>query len=249
MPEECINQLRSRESFRSSNRDKSARLLSSKSKKKCLESFSQRYSMYRSTHVRPNPMPRSSRKKVPDPNHCDSLDREVSFQRELPKHVHADQCVISMVYLGRKIFAHGGPSNEDEILLLQQHAGGENLPVFKGLLKPNGSIFVLCLRSKRSLSRSSRTDRFDFVSRRHPDYPFAITCYINGLIDSRISTCCEMKHQLGVSLGGPRGSFMIEHIQRGKICRQSVSLVVIDGEQQRSFLHLDANFKNLSKPV
>ena len=87
------------------------------------------------------------------------------------------------------------------------------------------------------------------MSRRHPDYPFAITCYINGLIDSRISTCCEMKHQLGVPLGGPRGSFMIEHIQRGKLCRQSVLPVVIDRDYRRSFLRLDANFNNLFKPT
>ena len=59
---------------------------------------------------------------------------------------------MSMVYLGRKIFANDGLSNQDEILLLQQHAGGENLPVFKGFLKPNGSIFVFSLRSIRFLS-------------------------------------------------------------------------------------------------
>jgi hypothetical protein len=28
-------------------------------------------------------------------------------------------------------------SNGDEIVVMQQHCGGENLPVFKGFVKPN----------------------------------------------------------------------------------------------------------------
>lgn len=35
--------------------------------------------------------------------------------------------------------------NADEILVLQQHCGGENLPVYKGFVRPNGTenIFIV----------------------------------------------------------------------------------------------------------
>lgn len=29
---------------------------------------------------------------------------------------------------------------DDEVIVMQQHCGGENLIVFKGLLKPNGNL-------------------------------------------------------------------------------------------------------------
>ena len=49
-----------------------------------------------------------------------------------------DHCQVTLIYLG-------GPTNVDfnsksvEIVVMQQHCGGENLLVFKNHLKPNGS--------------------------------------------------------------------------------------------------------------
>ena len=59
---------------------------------------------------------------------------------------------------------------------------------------------------------------FTFESRRHSDYPFGLTFYVKGFIDSRISTCCEYKHRHGVRLGGDRGHFAIISVQGSKPC-------------------------------
>ncbi len=42
---------------------------------------------------------------------------------------------------------------------------------------------------------------------------------MNGLIDSRISVCCEYKHKQRVPLGGKRGSFAILNVQGGQPCQ------------------------------
>ncbi|CAF3476669.1 unnamed protein product [Rotaria sp. Silwood1] len=87
----------------------------------------------------------------------------------------------------------------DEIVVSQQHCGGENLVVFKGYVKPY--------------------EKFEFESRRHRDYPFALTLYINGLIDSRLSACCEHRHKRNVPLGGKHGLFGIVDVKNIKPCR------------------------------
>lgn len=61
-------------------------------------------------------------------------------------------------------------------------------------------------------------DQFSFNSRRHSDYPFGLSLYVKGLIDSRISTCCEYKHRHGVKLGGERGHFAILSVEGSKPC-------------------------------
>ncbi len=68
-------------------------------------------------------------------------------------------------------------------------------------------------------------ETFAFDSQRHQDYPFALALYINGLIDSRISVCCEYKHKRNVPLGGPHGLFAISDVQKVKPCRRSVNLI------------------------
>ncbi|CAF3999391.1 unnamed protein product, partial [Rotaria sp. Silwood1] len=59
----------------------------------------------------------------------------------------------------------------------------------KGLLKPN--------------------DDFSFESRRHADYPFALAFYINGIINNRLSVCCEYRCKNDMRIGGKRGLFAI----------------------------------------
>jgi hypothetical protein len=63
------------------------------------------------------------------------------------------------------------------------------------------------------------SEKFTFESRRHNDYPFALTLYVNGIIDCRISVCCEYKHKLGIPLGGKRASFAICNVQGGQPCQ------------------------------
>ncbi|CAF1571184.1 unnamed protein product, partial [Rotaria sordida] len=89
---------------------------------------------------------------------------------------------------------------DDEIIVMQQHCGGENLIVFKGLLKPN--------------------DDFSFESRRHQDYPFALAFYINGVINNRLSVCCEYRCKDDMRIGGKRGLFAIRNIEKCAPCRR-----------------------------
>ncbi|CAF2639135.1 unnamed protein product [Rotaria sp. Silwood2] len=114
-----------------------------------------------------------------------------------------DYCEVTMIYYGpQAIIDHKNNwfhPNGDEIMVMQQHCGGENLIVFKGFVKPN--------------------EIFNFESRRHPEYPFAVALYINGLIDSRISVCCEYKHKYNVRLGSKYGLFGIYNVQKSQPCR------------------------------
>jgi hypothetical protein len=64
---------------------------------------------------------------------------------------------------------------------------------------------------------------FTFDSRRHRDYPFALALYINGLIDSRISVCCEYKHKHNVRLGSRYGLFGIYNVQKSQPCPMYVN--------------------------
>jgi len=109
----------------------------------------------------------------------------------------------------------------DEIIVMQQHCGGENLTVFKGYVKPSGKN----QHDFYSFIEYIDLETFAFDSQRHPDYPFALALYINGLIDSRISVCCEYKHKRNVPLGGPHGLFAISDVQKVKPCRRFVNLI------------------------
>ncbi|CAF0796124.1 unnamed protein product [Adineta steineri] len=112
--------------------------------------------------------------------------------------------VVTMMYFGpelnveydRKQFEPNG----DEIVVMQQHCGGENLVVFKGFVNPN--------------------DMLSFESARHADYPFALTCYINGAIYNRLSVCCESRCKGFKRIGGKHGFFGIIDIQKEKSCRR-----------------------------
>ncbi|CAF3670704.1 unnamed protein product [Rotaria socialis] len=114
------------------------------------------------------------------------------------------RCVVTMIYYGsqtkidykRNCFYH----EDDEIIVMQQHCGGENVIVYKDALQPNKI--------------------FEFESRRHPDYPFALTFYVNGLIDNRLSICCESRYKHNVRLSGKRGLFGIVNVQKSKACKR-----------------------------
>lgn len=130
-----------------------------------------------------------------------SLHRSKSKKKSIDSSMNSSPCQITMVYLGPHMkvdFDHLVFEDLDEVLVMQQHCGGENLSVFKGFLKAG--------------------DEFTFNSRRRTDYPFGLTLYVKGLFDSRISTCCEHKHRHGVRLGGDRGHFAIKSVQGSKPC-------------------------------
>lgn len=108
---------------------------------------------------------------------------------------------------------------DDEVIVMQQHCGGENLIVFKGLLKPNGNLN----NEKWSLLKIFNIfllELFSFESRRHSDYPFALGFYINGVIVNRLSVCCEARFKKEVQIGGKRGLFSIISVEKPRPCRR-----------------------------
>ncbi|CAF5027189.1 unnamed protein product [Rotaria sp. Silwood1] len=114
-----------------------------------------------------------------------------------------DDCKITMIYIGPQTNIDYDQTlfqpNGYEVIVMQQHCGGQNVILFKNYLQPN--------------------EMFTFRSRRHPEYPFALSLYVNGLIDCRISVCCEYKHKIGVPLTGKRASFAIYQVQGGQPCQ------------------------------
>uniref|UniRef100_A0A0X3NPH1 Glutamate-rich protein 3 n=1 Tax=Schistocephalus solidus TaxID=70667 RepID=A0A0X3NPH1_SCHSO len=75
-----------------------------------------------------------------------------------------------------------------QVVVEQQPSGTHTVVVFKGLVKPGGS--------------------FSFASRRVPGFSFSLTIYVDGVQDSRISTCCEHRHRNGANIGGKSGHFI-----------------------------------------
>ncbi|CAF1358755.1 unnamed protein product [Rotaria sordida] len=114
-----------------------------------------------------------------------------------------DECEITMIFFGPQKNINYDQSlcqsNGYQITVMQQHCEGQNIILFKNYLKPN--------------------EKFTFRSRRHFEYPFALSLYVNGLIDCRISVCCEYKHKIGVPLTGKQASFAICNVQGGQPCQ------------------------------
>lgn len=104
--------------------------------------------------------------------------------------------------------------NGDEILIMQQHCGGENLMVFKGSLKPDGKR-----EESLGLIRIFLLEQFLFQSRRHINYPFALAFYVNGVIENRLSVCCEARCN-NMRIGGKNGVFAIVSVEKPTTCRR-----------------------------
>ncbi|CAF0775880.1 unnamed protein product [Adineta ricciae] len=152
------------------------------------------------SHHSPSP----SKKKRAQSAYQRSQDsvQSTSFNSTRSKSPTQPLCEVSMIYYGQKSpydydncwFKPDG----DEIMVSQQHCGGENLTVYRGHVKPGGI--------------------FKFFSHRHRGYPFALSLYVNGLVKSRISVCCEYKHKRNVPLDGRHGLFGIHDVQKVTPC-------------------------------
>lgn len=63
---------------------------------------------------------------------------------------------------------------------------------------------------------------FTFISRRHLGMPFGLTFYLDGMMDSRVSACCEFRHQCGKLLGSKSSHFRLVKVKGGRPCYRSV---------------------------
>ncbi|XP_077991113.1 glutamate-rich protein 3-like [Glandiceps talaboti] len=125
------------------------------------------------------------------------------LHKKEPAYPHPTQlqsmCDITLKYEGRGLnLSYERQDDGDEIMIFQQHCGGENLCVFKGLVNEG--------------------DQLVFTSRRHRGYPFSATVYINGIQDIRVSACCEYKYRPGKRLGGSKGHFSYMSVEGGYQC-------------------------------
>jgi hypothetical protein len=73
-------------------------------------------------------------------------------------------------------------------------------------------------KEKKSLIDEIYLDEFTFKSHRLLDTPFTIAIYINGVIDSRISTCCEQGYLKQRNLQSKRSAFRLLSVSGGIPC-------------------------------
>ncbi|XP_070817978.1 glutamate-rich protein 3 isoform X2 [Chaetodon trifascialis] len=123
--------------------------------------------------------------------------------------VHQSRVCVNMMYFGKTVhLAHDLTDMRDEVKVFQQHCGGENLCVYKGLLREG--------------------ETFQFISRRHRGFPFSLTFFLNGLQVERLSSCCEFKHRRGSRLGGRHGHFGFSSVEGASPCYKCIIAVGLD---------------------
>ncbi|XP_051278739.1 uncharacterized protein LOC127376141 [Dicentrarchus labrax] len=151
------------------------------------------------------------------------------------KEAKKSNVTVTMIYLGQ---GHRGSvlgSTQDELKVLQQVNGGENICVFKGLLTPG--------------------EQFQFVSQRHRGYPFSVTLYINGIMVARISSCCEYRYAPGFQQGR-KSCFRLSWLAGGIPCYRCTSLrnkysscqQLNNGTKENLILPLEQSPGNGTKP-
>ncbi|XP_049618070.1 uncharacterized protein [Syngnathus scovelli] len=141
--------------------------------------------------------------------HCNKQNY-LSAQREAKK----SNVTVTMTYLGQ---GHRG-SSRDELKVLQQVNGGENICVFKGSVTPG--------------------DQFNFISQRHRGFPFSASLYVNGIKVARISSCCEYRYSPGFQQG-KKSCFRLSWLAGGMPCHRCTSL----GSQYSSCQQLNNSTK------
>ncbi|XP_051233979.1 glutamate-rich protein 3 isoform X2 [Dicentrarchus labrax] len=123
--------------------------------------------------------------------------------------VHQSRVCVNMMYFGKTVhLSHDLTDMRDEVKVFQQHCGGENLCVYKGLLREG--------------------ETFQFISRRHRGFPFSLTFFLNGLQVERLSSCCEFKHRKGSRLGGRHGHFGFSSVEGASPCYKCIIAMGLD---------------------
>ncbi|XP_054628513.1 uncharacterized protein LOC129179363 isoform X2 [Dunckerocampus dactyliophorus] len=123
----------------------------------------------------------------------------LNVQKEAKK----SNVTVTMTYLGQGHRGSRTGSIPDELKVLQQVNGGENICVFKGLVTPG--------------------EQFKFVSQRHRGFPFSASMYANGITVARISSCCEYRYAPGFQQG-KKSCFRLSWLAGGIPCHRCTSL-------------------------
>ncbi|XP_038156315.1 uncharacterized protein LOC119793286 [Cyprinodon tularosa] len=131
--------------------------------------------------------------------HTEKQQSSLKAQKEAKK----ANVTVTMTYLGQGQRRAHSRSIRDELKILQQINGGENLCVFKGLV--------------------SAGEQFQFVSQRHRGFPFSASLYVNGIMAARISSCCEYRYAPGFQQGR-KSCFRLSWLAGGTPCYRCTSL-------------------------
>lgn len=133
-----------------------------------------------------------------------------------------------MIYSGPKhsandkLFSFKIPS--DEVIVMQYQNNSNSIIVYKSYLRSNGNIYLmkwilfysfLCL------------DEFTFKSHRLLNTPFTIAIYINGVVDSRLSACCEQGFLQHYRSQLKRSAFQLLFVSGGIPC-YAYDMIVFD---------------------
>ncbi|XP_046697974.1 uncharacterized protein LOC124380766 isoform X2 [Silurus meridionalis] len=146
-----------------------------------------------------------SQKKASDSSTKTNYLKEIKESRK-------SNVLVTMLYLG-----HGKlGTTQDEMKVLQQKCGGENICVFKGSVQPG--------------------EQFQFISQRHLGYPFSVTFYVNGIIAGRISSCCEYRYSPGFQQGR-KSCFRLTRLSGGKPCYKCVNSRHGIGSEPEDIIH------------
>ncbi|KAJ8406304.1 hypothetical protein AAFF_G00305350 [Aldrovandia affinis] len=134
-----------------------------------------------------------------------AVTKDSKFQKTT---VHSNVSV-TMTFYGKAVhLAHDTVDMRDEVKVFQQHCGGENVCVYKGKLMEG--------------------EAFQFVSRRHPGFPFSLTFFLNGMQVERLSSCCEFRHRRASRLGGKHGHFGFTAVDRASPCYKCIIALGLD---------------------
>ncbi|XP_021180203.2 glutamate-rich protein 3 [Fundulus heteroclitus] len=131
--------------------------------------------------------------------HTEKQQSSLKAQKEAKK----SNVTVTMTYLGQGQRRSHSRLAQDELKVLQQVNGGENLCVFKGLVTAG--------------------EQFQFVSQRHRGFPFSATLYVNGIMVARISSCCEYRYAPGFQQGR-KSCFRLSWLAGGMPCYRCTSL-------------------------
>ncbi len=62
--------------------------------------------------------------------------------------------------------------------------------------------------------------------------PFGLTIYVDGMMDCRVSACCEYRHRTGRLLGSKTAQFGLVKVEGGRPCYRCLAKEVREEEEE-----------------
>ncbi|KFM69779.1 hypothetical protein X975_16093, partial [Stegodyphus mimosarum] len=127
-----------------------------------------------------------------------TVDSKAIKHSATDQQLNRNRSKITLYYHGPAPVTNSLKHLEQNVLIQQQHCGGNPVVVYKGTVSPNESL--------------------TFTSVLHEGFPFSITIFLDGIRDLKLSSCCVFRYLPNRRLGGSSGSFSIQNVEGGKPC-------------------------------